>query len=364
MILKDVFTKDVVEHLKANKHEITEELLATMREFGNEGKKLALDILDLEKDNEQYYLDAFGNRISFDGNRRLKKAYTKLPLAPIHIRELEKCAESIHYFKENYIKITTPKGINFPDLREYQDNFIDVIMPDDNESIVSLQPRQSGKTVTVGIYLSFMFIFKRDMSIGIAANRNKQAAEFLDKTKKIFTELPVWMQTGVNVWNKTFIENENGMRIITDSTSSDSFRGFTCAVVIVDETAFVKPTLWDEFADSIFPSQSGLAWKKNILISTANGLNHFYNIVKGARENSNGYKIFEVNWREVPRYRSDGTQMPPEEFQAKIIEKFGIIYFNQNYGCVEGSSIINIFDKETGEYLEISIAEFEKIINR
>ena len=27
--------------------------------------------------NEEYYLDAFGNRISFNGNRRLKKAFTK-----------------------------------------------------------------------------------------------------------------------------------------------------------------------------------------------------------------------------------------------------------------------------------------------
>jgi len=86
----------------------------------------------------------------------------------------------------------------------------------------------SGKTVTLGIYLAHTAIFKRDMNIGIAANKSKQAAEFLDKTKKILIELPVWMQAGITTWNKTYIENENGIRIITDSTSTDSFRGFSC----------------------------------------------------------------------------------------------------------------------------------------
>ena len=337
-MIKQIFTKETIEHLRNNKHEITSELLKELRSHGNTGKQIALDILDLPKDNEQYYLDAFGSRMSFNGNRRLKKAFTKVSLSPIHFKELEKCANDIHYFKENYVKITTPKGLNFPDLRIYQDDFINTIIPDDNEAIVGLCPRQSGKTLTVGIYLAHKYIFCIDMNIGIAANKTKQSIEFLDKTKKIIVELPLWMQTGMTVWNKTFIENENNMRIITDSTSSDSFRGFTCAIIIVDECGFVKTKLWEAFSDSIFPSQSGLAWKKNILISTANGINFFYNIVKGAREKANGYINFEVNWRDVPRYRPDGSLMPPEEFQKKIIDKHGLVYFNQNYGNEFGSS--------------------------
>ena len=95
--------------------------------------------------------------------------------------------------------------------------------------------------------------------------------------------------------------------------------------------AFIKPTIWEEFADSIFPSQSGLAWKKNIILSTANGMNHFYNMVKGARDGNNGYNLFEVNWKDVPRYNPDGTQMESQEFYEKIIAKHGIVYFNQNY---------------------------------
>ena len=164
MNIDKIIDQETIDYLRTNKQEISPELLKTLRSHGNEGKQIALDILDLEKDNEQYYLDAFGNRMSFNGNRRLKKAFTKIPLTPIHIEELKRCKEDIHYFKENYVKIITPKGINFPDLRPYQDDFIDVIVPDENESIVSLQPRQSGKTVTVGVYLAHTFIFKNEIT--------------------------------------------------------------------------------------------------------------------------------------------------------------------------------------------------------
>lgn len=325
------FTEDIVQHYKTNKDLITPELLQTLREEGNKGKQLALDILDLEKDNEQYYLDAYGNRISFNGNRRLKKPFTKLNLSQIHIDEIERCANDIHYFKDNYVKIKTKQGVNFPDLRPYQDDFINEIIPDENEDNIGLMGRQSGKSISTAIYLSHEFNFNKEINIGIVANKGPMAREFLANAKNIIIELPIWLQQGVNVWNKGSIENESKMRILTDVPSSDSFRGFTIAILIVDEAAFIRPTIWEEFSDSIFPSQSGLAWKKNIILSTANGMNHFYQMVKGARNGENGMNIFEVDWRDVPRYKPDGTQMTNDEFQQKIIAKHGIVYFNQNY---------------------------------
>ena len=329
--LKEIFTDQVIAHFKRNKHEITSELLEEMRSFGNEGKQLALDILDIFKDEEQYYLDAFGNRISFSGNRQLKKAFTKVDLSPIHIEEISKCAEDLHYFKDNYIKIKTKTGVNFPDLREYQNDFLDSILPDDNEDNIGLMGRQSGKSISTGIYLVHKYNFGRDINIGIVGNKGAQAREFLNNVKGMFLELPIWMQQGSAVWNKGSIENESKMRILTDVPTSDAFRGFTIAVLVVDEAAFIRQSVWEEFSDSIFPSQSGLSWKKNIILSTANGMNHFYQMVKSSRNGDNGMNIFEVDWKDVPRYNADGTLMTPEEFQNKIIRKHGIVYFNQNY---------------------------------
>lgn len=330
--IREIFSESVINALRENKHEITYELLESLRQHGNEGKKIACEILDMSKDHEQYYLDAFGNRMSFNGNRRLKKAFTKLAVSPIHQQEIERCKNDIHYFKDNYVRIKTKAGVNFPELRSYQNEFIDIMQEEGLESIVSLQGRQSGKSVTTSIYLAHCMLFMNEINIGIVGNKGAQAREFLSNTKNILIELPIWLQMGMVSWNKSFIETENKMRILTDVPSSDAFRGFTIALLIVDECGFISPNNWDAFADSIFPSQSALAWKKNIILSTANGLNHFYDIVEGARNDTNGYRLFEVNWKDVPRYKPNGGLKEPEQFMTEIIKKHGIIYFNQNYG--------------------------------
>ena len=116
--------------------------------------------------------------------------------------------------------------------------------------------------------------------------------------------------------------------------TSDGFTHHNC--LVVDEAAFIKTSVWEEFADSIFPSQSALAWKKNIIISTAKGLNHFYDIVQRAKledmQPNSKTAFIEVHWDEVPRYDSKGNLMEPEEFKRQIIKRYGRVYFEQNYG--------------------------------
>lgn len=328
---KEIFTKEVIKNLKDNKDQITPELLEKLRSTGNDGKQIALDILDIKKDSEEYYLDAFDNRISFYGNRRLKKAFTKCNLSEIHIIEIKKCASDINYFKDNYIKIKTKKGVNFPDLRKYQDEYIETLSNENNSDTIGLMGRQSGKSVSTGIYLAHLYNFKKDLSMGVVANRGSTAREILNTVKNIIISIPIWMQQGTEIWNKGSIENESMMRILTDVPTADAFTGFTMAVLVVDECAKIPKNRWDEFADSIFPSQSGLSWKKNIIISTAYGMNHYYELVEGARKGTNGMVIYEVDWKDVPRYDEKGNLMSPEEFQKRIIDKYGVIYFNQNY---------------------------------
>lgn len=365
--------KETIQQLKANKDLINFELLTELRKT-KEGKQIALDILDIPKDDEEYYLDAFGKRISFDGLRTIKKAYTKINLSKIHIEEMQRCFESLEYFKDNYIKIKTPTtGVNFPDMREYQNRFLSEINTDD-EAYLVLFPRQSGKSITTSIYLVYLTLFKNDINVGICANKSDTAREFLNNVKNIIEALPIWMQQGIKSWNKGRIETENGVRILTDATNSNSFRGYTCAVIVVDECAYIPTTLWQEFADGVLPSQSSLSWKKNIFLSTMNGMNHFHQMIKGARLNkvlkgiskeeleqttgikeykqnadgtfdvtlnksSNGYKLVEVDWREVPRYDSKGNRLDPEVFKQNIVDKQGIVFFKQAYeNCAIGSS--------------------------
>lgn len=367
--LKKTFNKDVIEFYQKNKHEITSELLETLRNCGNDGKHIALEILDFEKDNEQYYLDAYGNRMSVNGNRRLKKPFTKLDLAPIHIEELKRCSEDIHYFKDNYVKIRTKSGVDFPEVRQYQNDFIS-LLDSDEEGVIGLMGRQSSKSISTSIYLSHLSIFNNEKNIGIVANKGGLAREFLSNVKNILIELPIWMQVGVKTWNKSFVEFENSMRILTDVPSQDSFRGFSIHVAVIDETAFIRPSVWEEFIDAFLPSQASLSWKKNIILSTPKGMNHFYTLVKGSspkyntdgsgvkEKGNNGYTLFKVDWKDVPRYNHLGERIKPEDFMNAIIKKHGVLYWKQNFECdFLGSSHTLISSEKLANMAQLPIQE-------
>ncbi|ELH4668220.1 hypothetical protein Q9X44_001729 [Campylobacter coli] len=137
-----MLSKEEIKYFQTHKNEITDELLETIRAQGKLGKAQALEILDLPKDSDNYYLDAYNTRISYNGSRGLKKAYTKLNLSPIHISELGKCTNDPLYFLRNYVRMTTPKGFDFVDSRPYQDEFIQLLSDDSIENVISMQPRQ------------------------------------------------------------------------------------------------------------------------------------------------------------------------------------------------------------------------------
>lgn len=113
------------------------------KEWDYEEHSGLLLFLDMPKNEEGYYLDAFGNNISFNGNRQVKKALTKLNLNVIHENEIRKCSEDFQYFRKYYIKIMTKSGIDRPDMRDYQKR-LEVSLVEE-ENIVASFPRQSGK---------------------------------------------------------------------------------------------------------------------------------------------------------------------------------------------------------------------------
>jgi hypothetical protein len=294
-------------------------------------------------DSEGYYLDSEGNRISFNGNRELKPAYVKLPLNQYHIDEIRKCSEDLKYFIFNYCKVLTKTGWRIPDLRDYQEEYILNML--DNNRLVLLAGRQLGKTVTSSLKFIWSLNFVQDTSIGVCANIEKGATEVLHKMKQTFNKLPIWLQQGVTKWNVKSIYFENGSKCITSATNGDAFRGFSFvggidkhgnghSCLYVDECAFIDN--WHEFADSVLPTVSSDPNANIIITSTPNGMNHFYEIVKGARTRKTEYKIQEVPWNCLPERN--------QEWREKIIKTHGIVYFNQNFGCQfigSSSTLIN-----------------------
>ena len=295
----------------------------------NTEKANVLKLLDIPKNDEGYYLDAFGNSCSYNGIRTLKRPYTKLPLTQDHLTEIQKCSEDLFYFVRNYCRILTKTGVTFPEFRQYQIDFLEKMST--GNDVVATVCRQAGKSVSVGLYLLWRALFTKDINIGICANKLSLATEVLDKIKKIFIQLPIWLQQGLEAWNKTYIIFENGTRIMTSAGDSDAFRGYSIHIMMIDECAFISNTNWQGIQDSVFPSQEALSQKQKVLVSTPNGMNHWYHLVQQAKRENSGYEYFTMDWREVPRYKEDGSKIDPEEYKREKIKKEGKLWFAQNF---------------------------------
>ena len=299
------------------------------------------NILEPAKNEFGYYKDIFGGRVSYNGMRTLKRSKTIIPMSQIHRNEIQKCSESFKYFREHYCLITTKTGLARPEPREYQIELESELTT--LEDCVILYPRQSGKTVTSGNYLLWRALFHTDaINIGIVANKAGTAGEVLSKIKKTYIELPIWMQTGVELWNMGNISFENGTNIMTDSPSSDSFRGYTINILYLDEVGYFKKSLYEDFVDSVMPTMNSLIFKQVVMTSTANGVNHWESICRAARNPDTPERYITAKWEDVPHYSKQGKLLAPAEYKLQTIRKYGKRYFAQTEECVSGDTIINI----------------------
>jgi len=258
------------------------------------------------------------------GNQRLKGLYNKIPMTQKQVLEYARCAEDPIYFIEKYVKvISLDKGYIPFTLRPYQHRVINTI--NSNRYTIIRQGRQSGKTVTVGAWLLWYILFNDTKNCCIIANKASLARSHLDKIKKSYEGLPLWMQQGVKTWNKGNIELENGSAIIAAATSSSSIRGETMNVVYLDEWAFVHPNMQEEFMTSTYPVITSGTESKIIVTSTPNGMEMYYKMWMDAVEGRSKYAYVDVHWKEVPG-RDDNWA---KEFIANTSQR----QFNQEICC-------------------------------
>jgi len=258
----------------------------------------------------------------YNGNPFLPKENLPKSYTDYEMEEIRKCMEDPIYFARNYIKIThVDKGIIPLDLYDFQEEFIQKCV--EFRNVVSVQARQSGKTTTAAAYLLHALVFSNDKTMAILANKAATAREILRRIKGFFELLPDFLKPGVKEWNKTSISLDNGCILIAEASSSDNIRGKSISILFLDELAFI--TDWEEFSASVLPTLSSGTTTKLIIASTPYGLNHFYEIVEGARKGTNGYGLVEVPWDRVP-----GRD---EEWKQKTLEQlnFDIPKFEQEY---------------------------------
>ena len=257
-------------------------------------------------------------------NPNLKKVGVNIEFTQEQIQEYVKCANDPIYFVNNYVKIVhVDKGLIPLDLYEYQERMINTF--NDNRFVITKMPRQSGKSTAVVAFILHYLLFNSDKNIAVLANKAELARELLDRVKKAYENLPLWLQQGVVVWNKGSIEVENGSKILATSTTGSAARGQSFSMVFLDEFAFVQHGIADEFFKSVYPTISSGQETKMIIVSTPKGMNHFYKMWVEAEEKRSNFIPLAVNWWETP-----GRD---EDWKLQQIANTSEESFDQEFAC-------------------------------
>ena len=233
------------------------------------------------------------------GNPLLKKANVKIDFTPEQVREFIKCKNDPIYFTKTYVQIVSlDEGLVPFKMWDFQEELIRKFHA--NRFNIAKLPRQTGKSTTVVSYLLHYLIFNDSVNVGILANKASTARDLLARLATAYENLPKWIQQGVVVWNKGNIELENGSKILAASTSASAVRGMSFNIIFLDEFAFVPNHIADSFFASVYPTITSGKSTKVIIISTPQGMNHFYKMWQDAVNGRNDYTYHEVHWSQVP----------------------------------------------------------------
>ena len=139
-------------------------------------------------------------------NPNLKKVGVDIEFTQEQIEEYVKCAKDPIYFIRQFVKIIhVDHGLIPLDLYEYQERMVSTF--NDNRFVITKMPRQSGKSTAVVGYILHYILFNQDKNVALLANKAELARELLDRLKKAYENLPLWLQQGIVVWNKGSIED-------------------------------------------------------------------------------------------------------------------------------------------------------------
>ena len=258
------------------------------------------------------------------GNPNLKAKGVPVNFDKEHVKEYIKCSKNPVYFAKNYVKIiNVDKGLVPFKLYKFQKEMVETFNA--NRFSICKLPRQSGKSTTVTAYILWLILFKDSQNIAILANKGSLARDLLGKIQFAYEYLPKWLQQGIVVWNKGNIELENSSKVVAAATSSSAIRGGSYNLIFLDEFAFVGNNLAEEFFSSVYPTISSGQTSKVIIVSTPNGMNHFYKMWTDAEEKNSQYVPIEVHWSEVPGRN--------EKWKKETIANTSEEQFRQEFEC-------------------------------
>ena len=238
------------------------------------------------------------------------------------------------YFMDNFFMIQHPtKGSMNYHPWEFQKNLIDTYHR--YRYSISLMPRQTGKSTSAAGYLLWYAMFVPDSTILIAAHKYTGAQEIMQRVRYAYENCPDHIKAGVTTYNKGSLDFENGSRIVSATTTENTGRGMSITLLYLDEFAFVRPSIAQEFWTAITPTLA--TGGKAIITSTPNSDEDTFALIwKGANKcedeygnptelGVNGFKSYRAYWQEHP----DRDEKWAEQMKAQLGED----RFRREIGC-------------------------------
>ncbi|MEK9696694.1 MAG: terminase family protein [Candidatus Poseidoniales archaeon] len=268
------------------------------------------------------------------GNPHVKQDGVAEDWTPEKVQEYAKCmADPVHFVRDHIKIINLNDGLVPFEPYPYQEKMFSHFR--ENRFSIVLACRQSGKSISSLAFLLWYVLFNPEQTVAILANRGATSREMLSRITLMLENLPFYLQPGCKTLNKSMVEFSNNSRILAESTSSSSIRGYSVNLLFLDEFAFVERAT--EFYTSTYPVISSGKDTKVIITSTANGIgNQFHKIWQGAEQRVNEYKPFRVDWWDVP-----GRD---EEWKLETINNTSQLQFDQEFGNTffgTGQTLIN-----------------------
>lgn len=286
----------------------------------------------------------------FNGIHNLRAANESVKLEAWQLAEIERCTKDPIYFIRHYVYINTKdEGTQLMKTYPFQDKAIRRFLK--YRFNINRWSRQVGKSTIVRAFILWYAMFHEDQLVAMLANKLMLAKEQLQLLRESYINLPFWLQPGVKLWNKMSIQFANGCRIIIAASSADGIRGFSPNLLYLDEFAFLRPNMADEFVASVFPTISSGKKTRVIITSTPAGMNLFYRMWQDAVDESTAsahdlqskYVRSTVLWKEVP---GRDEQWGIDE-RARIGEE----RFRQEYECEFIGSAVTLIDYRTLQHL-------------
>ena len=240
----------------------------------------------------------------------------------------------------------------------------DITVDDDNHRFYS-NGILSHNTTTSALFMLHYICFNFDKNALVLGQKRKTAIEILDKSKKIFVELPYFLRPGIIKWNESEIVLDNGCRLMAEATTINSGISYTFHCVLADEFAHVPKNIIDKFYNNLFPTITA-ARARFMITSTQNGYNLFYRIYTAAVNGENEYKPFKVDWYQVPEWNPEKQcwEKRDEEWHKRQVANYGSEEaFNTQFGTnfdvsantLIAQSVLNLRRKKLRQFVNKDI---------